>query len=355
MNNALKCFAVSLISLIALNQTFGQKIQVSENLVLYKLSETCYEHTQKGNNGIVYINNGEAAIVSTPDSDTETQNLIDWVRNEQQAKIVAYVIDRWHPDAMQGLDIVMENGIKSYAYELTRQIAKEKGLPIAEIGFDPKLEIKVGDEKIVCHFLGEAHTADGIVVWVPSKKILFGGNEIRNYNGWIGNIGDAYLDKWSETAININREYGSAEIVVPGHGKYGGPELIDYTIQLYDLPNDKSIVDSSNTKITNLKTENEINISAETDSTRDGKRILTNATVLINDETKVIEIISPKIIYQLNNQKFNSELGRVKIYDIKSDHAELRTDVNYKKLIVYKYDDTVGYVVILKEIENNNL
>ena len=106
MNHKFKYFVVGLIILVSSNQLFGQKVQVSENLVLYKLSEHCYEHTQKGNNGLVYINNGNAVIVSTPDSDIETQNLIDWVRNEQQSKIVAYVIDRWHPDAMQGLDIV---------------------------------------------------------------------------------------------------------------------------------------------------------------------------------------------------------------------------------------------------------
>ncbi len=354
MNYRLKYFIAGLISFISTNQMFGQEIRVSENLVLYKLSEHCYEHTQKGNNGLVYINKQKAVIVSTPDSDTETQNLIDWVRNEQQAKIVAYVIDRWHPDAMQGLDIVKTNDIKSYAYELTRQIAKEKGLPIPEIGFNPKKEIKVGDEKIVCHFLGEAHTPDGIVVWIPSEKILFGGNEIRNYNGWIGNIGDANLDKWSETAKNIKREYGSAKIVIPGHGKYGGSELIDYTIDLFNLSKNKSITNSSKTIVPNLKTEKEFNVKAEFDSIQDGKRILKNATVLIKDETKFIEIESPQIILQTNSERIDSEIGRVRIFDKKTDGVELRTDVNYKKLIVYKYDDTIGFVVILKEIENNN-
>jgi hypothetical protein len=354
MKFKLKYIIAGLFSLISVNLIFGQEIQVSENLVLYKLSDNCYEHTQKGNNGLVYINKGKAVIVSTPDSDIETQNLIDWVRNEQKAKIIAYVIDRWHPDAMQGLDIVKENGIKSYASELTRQIAKEKGLPVTEIGFNPKKEIIVGDKKIVCHFLGEAHTSDGIVVWIPSEKILFGGNEIRNYNGWIGNIGDANLDKWSQTAKNIKQEYGSAKIVIPGHGKYGGPELIDYTIDLFSLPHNESITDSSKTIIPKLNTEKEFNVKAESDSIQNGKRILKNATVLIQDETKFIEIESPQIFLQTNNDRIDSEVGRVKIYDKKTDCAELRTDVNYKKLIVYKYDDTIGFVVILKEIENNN-
>nr|WP_321356289.1 subclass B1 metallo-beta-lactamase, long type [uncultured Draconibacterium sp.] len=353
MNFKLKCIIAGLFSLISVNMIFGQEIHVSENLVLYKLSEHCYEHTQNGNNGLVFINNGKAVIVSTPDSDLETQNLIDWVRNEQQAKIVAYVIDRWHPDAIQGLDVVQKNGIKSYAYELTRQIAKDKGLPIPKIGFNPKKEIKIGDEKIVCHFLGEAHTPDGIVVWIPSEKILFGGNEIRNYNGWVGNIGDANLDKWSETAKYIKQEYGSAKIVVPGHGKYGGPELIDYTIDLFNFPGSESITDNSETIIPNLKTENEFNFESE--SIQNGKRILKNATVYIQDKSKLIAIYSPLITISQADAKINSETGRVKIYDKRSDSAKLRTDVNYRKLIIYKQDEyNVGFVVILKEIEHNN-
>ena len=42
------------------------------------MSESFYEYTQEGDNGLVYINKGEAAIVSIPDSDIETQNLIDY-------------------------------------------------------------------------------------------------------------------------------------------------------------------------------------------------------------------------------------------------------------------------------------
>ncbi|GEM_PF-228494 len=351
MNNKVKYLIAVLITLISATHAFGQKIQVSENLVLYKLSDQCYEHTQKGNNGLIYINKGKAVIVSTPDSDIETQNLIDWVRNEKQAKIVAYVIDRWHPDAMQGLDVVKQNGIKSYAYELTRQIAKEKGLPVPQKGFNPKKEIKVGDKKIVCHFMGAAHTPDGIVVWIPAEKILFGGNEIRNYNGWVGNIGDANLEEWSTTAKNIKREYGSAKIVVPGHGRYGGSELIDYTIKIFDIAKNNLNTDDCDTIISNSNIENEINIKADFDSIKDEKRILKNATVVINDNSKLIQIESPQVSIKGNNENFNSETGRVKIYDKKNGSFQLRTDVCYKKLIVYKYDETIGYVVVLKETD----
>lgn len=351
----MKYFLFGIITIITVNQSFGQEIKISDELTLYQLSEHSYVHSQKNNNGLVYINNGEAIIVSTPASDSETQNLIDWIRNEKHTKIVGYIIDRWHPDAMEGLDIVHKNGIKSYAYELTRQIAKQKGLPVPEIGFNPKKVIKVGKDKIICHYLGEAHTADGIVVWVPSENVLFGGNEIRNYNGWIGNIGDANLDKWSETATNVKNEYGIANIVIPGHGKHGGSELIDYTIALYKLPKNDSISNSPEISHNHdLKTHSDFYIKSESDSLQDGKQILKNAFIIAQDETKYVEIESPYIVYQADNKRVDSEIGRLKIYDKKNKQVVLRTDVNYKKLIVYKVDTSVGLAVILKEITNNN-
>lgn len=333
-------------------KVFGQTINVSDKLVLTQLTENTFIHTCENNNGLVFINDGQALIVSTPDSDIETQNLIDWVTKKQNAKIVAYVIDRWHPDAMEGLDIVHKNGIKSYSYELTRLIAEEKGLPIPQVGFDPKTEIQVGNKKVICHYLGEAHTKDGIVVWLPSEQILFGGNEIRNFNGWVGNIGDAILENWSETASKVKNEYGSAKIVVPGHGAYGGPELIDYTINLYEKCNQLSSENKPDSTLDpKFQTNEDFYITAESDIIEDGKRILKNAIVIAQDSTKYVKIKSPNITFLPDKERVDSKIGRLKIYDKIPDGEKLRTDVTFKKLIVFKVDDSVGLRVIIKEFD----
>jgi glyoxylase-like metal-dependent hydrolase (beta-lactamase superfamily II) len=327
----------------------GQTIKVSDKLSLVQLTHRTYIHTCENSNGIVFINEGNALIASTPDSDVETQNLINWVINEKNAKIIGYVIDRWHPDAMEGLDIVHKNGIMTYSFELTRQIAKEKGLPIPQIGFDPKKEILVGNEKVICHFLGEAHTKDGIVVWIPSEQILFGGNEIRNFNGWVGNIGDASLDKWSETATRVKNEYGAAKIVVPGHGMHGGAELIDYTINLYKHCKKDSYIDSSENSLDpTYKTNDDFYIKAELDLAQDGKRILKNAVVIAQDSTKYVKIESEEIEYQPDNKRVDSDNGRLRIYDKTKSGEKLWTDIFYDKLIIFKQNDSIGLRVILK-------
>ena len=348
----MKNLVLVIFTLIISIQLLGQDIKVSENLSLLKISEHSYIHTQRNNNGLVYINEGEAIIVSTPDSDIETQNLIDWVKNEHKAKIVGYIIDRWHTDAMEGLDIVKQNGIKSYSYELTRTIAKEKGLPIPEIGFDPKLELTVGGNKMICHFLGEAHTKDGIVVWIPSEQILFGGNGIRNYDGWVGNIGDANLEEWSKTAERIKKEYGTAKIVIPGHGRHGGAELIDYTIELYKTDNKSWLLNIQETFVRpNFTNNDDFLILAESDSIQNGNRILKNATIHIQDSTKYVKVESSLIVYQPENKRIDSDFGYLKIFDKTSQGDKLRIGVSYNRLIIFKQDDSIGLRIILSEFD----
>lgn len=344
---------ISIIFVLAFTVNgFSQTIKVSDKLTLTKLTDRTYIHTCQNNNGIVYMNQNDALIVSTPDSDVETQNLIDWVTQEQNKNITGYIIDRWHPDAMEGLDIVHKNGIKSYSFELTRMIAKEKGLPIPKIGFDPKIEIQVGNEKVICHFLGEAHTKDGIVVWIPSEQILFGGNEIRNYNGWIGNIADASIYNWSETAKRVKDEYDAAKIVIPGHGKHGGIELIDYTIELYNVVKPNSVINRKKIITPPAFTNDDyFEITAESDTLKNEKRILTNAVVYVKDSTKMARIESQLITFKSEKKRFDSEIGKLKIYDITPEGMKLRTDISYKKLILFKKDDSVGLRIILKDLD----
>jgi glyoxylase-like metal-dependent hydrolase (beta-lactamase superfamily II) len=347
----IKNLILFLVIIIRIIQTYGQEIKVSEGLTLIKLTEHTYIHTCENNNGIVHVNNGEAIIVSTPDSDVETKNLIDWTKESLQAKIVGYVIDRWHPDAMEGLDIVQKMGINTYSYELTRKIAKARGLPVPEIGFDPKIELDVGGDKIICHYLGAAHTDDGIVVWIPKEEILFGGNEIRSYNGWVGNIGDANLDEWSKTIEKVKNEYGPARIVIPGHGRYGGAELIDYTIDLYKANKWGVILRKHNIKrLPVFNDYDDFFEVAQLDSTNGDIRYLFEATVFVNDSNRYLKIESPLIQHNVKNKRIDSDYGRLQIFDKLTETHKPITDVYYKGLIIFKEDDEVGYRIILKEM-----
>lgn len=329
---------------------YANPIQVSEALKLIPLNEQVYIHTENDNNGIVYINNKKAVIVSTPENDIETDNLINYIRNVLKADIVACVIDRWHPDAMGGLNAIKKANIPSYAYELTRTIAKERGLPIPEKGFNPILELKIGKGRMVCHYLGEAHTKDGIVVWLPEEKILFGGNEVRA-KGWYGNIEDANLKEWSNTVIRVKELYGEAKIVVPGHGQYGNAELLDYTINQYKPDLWGKILKWNDVRVEPVFNNcGEIFEVAKSEVDIEKERYLQDAIIFIRQKKKnrYLKIQSPKIRRDNSmSKKVSSECGRMQIYDLNTN--ALIEDLYYKQLYISLEESCVDGLIILKD------
>ena len=79
------------------------------------------------------------------------------------------------------------------------------------------------DKKIRKPVLGEAHTKDNIVTWIPSEHPLRRLGKILGQCK--GNLADANVDAWSETTRRIKQPTKMQGIVVPGHGDAGTTEL----------------------------------------------------------------------------------------------------------------------------------
>lgn len=345
------------ISILALllfvNVLFGQnqKIKISDRLELIRLSPETYMHISEGSNGMLTTRNGECIIVSTPPTDEATTQLINWVTDSLKAKITGVIIDSWHPDNMEGLDVFQSLKIKSYACELTRTIAARKGLPVPEIGFSESLELKVGNKKIVLNYFGPAHTSDGSVAWIPEEKILFGNNGVRNLNGWIGNVGDADLQNWSATIEKVKHKYGSAKVVIPGHGPCGGPELLDYTISLYQPVSWGKILRDHNVEPQPVfENHGKIFLAAHTDSVAGDQHQLTDALVFIDKDSQYIVIQAPAIQYNAKTNSIRSNFGRIKFIDKATGPAKPEADGYYNTLMIDFRDDAVGMTIILKKL-----
>ena len=103
--------------------------------------------------------------------------------------------------------------------------------PIKE--FDNRLKLSIGDEKVYAEYFGEGHTQDNIIGYFPKDNAIFGGCLIKRLGASKGYLGDANTDLWSGTVRKLKLKYPNAKIVIPGHGKWGGTELFDYTIKLF--------------------------------------------------------------------------------------------------------------------------
>ncbi|WP_452222165.1 alpha/beta hydrolase [Lacinutrix salivirga] len=84
-------------------------------------------------------------------------------------------------------------------------------------------------------------TQDNIVGYVPSEKVLFGCCLVKSLNASEGNLSDSSIEDWSKTVEKLKNEFSEIENVVPGHGKSGGTELLDYTINQFKVYNERYV------------------------------------------------------------------------------------------------------------------
>ena len=183
---------------------------------------------------MIVANDGEALIFDTPTDNETSLELINWVTQLLQCKIIAVIPTHYHDDNLGGLDEFHRQGITSYAFNKTIQITKENGLPVPQHSFDKSMELAVGNEKVHIEFLGEGHTCDNIVGYFPLEDILFGGCLIKEIGAGKGNLEEANVKAWSETVRKVKEKYPKVKTIIVGHGKSGGVELLDYTIKLFE-------------------------------------------------------------------------------------------------------------------------
>lgn len=216
-------------------------IYQSENLILIKLSENLYQHIsfletnsfgKVGCNGMIVLDDKEVIVLDTPTNIVSSIELLDFME-KQNWKVNAVVATHFHEDCIAGLDEFHKRKIPSYAYKMTieRLAQQEKNVP--QNGMDEEKTLQVGNKNVYLKYFGEGHTRDNIVAYFPDEKALFGGCLIKANGAGKGNLEDANVKSWSQTISNIKNQYPDLKWVIPGHGKTGGTELLEYTIELF--------------------------------------------------------------------------------------------------------------------------
>jgi metallo-beta-lactamase class B len=216
----------------------------SSMLVVRKMSPHIYRHIsylQTNDfgkvecNGMVAVNGGKAVIFDTPANDSASLELINFVNKDLHSVITAVIPTHFHDDCVGGLKTFGEHHIPAYAFDKTMAILKKEGNKNVSLlkGFADSLTLDIGDQKVYAIFLGEGHAKDNIVGYFPGDSVLFGGCLIKELGGSKGFLGDANVKAWPATVLKVKQKYPAAAIVIPGHGKPGGTELLDYTMNLF--------------------------------------------------------------------------------------------------------------------------
>lgn len=333
-------------SLISFSQKKPNKI--SDHLTYTKLNKRTYLIEGHGYcNSLVYVDGKEAAIISTPPTDTATKELVLWIEKELKADVVACVVDHWHADGMGGIDVLQAQGIKAYACKKTQLTAAQKQLPVPDVGFDEEISISIGRKTIIAKYFGPAHTADGIMVWLPYEEILFGGCAMKCLGATPGNLGDAHLLEWSSTMEKVKAAYPNAKTVVPGHGKHGDTSLITYTINLF-APFKNTVGGSRRAGFFDFADGWSKILRYDRDSTANGKYFLINAEVIVNrGDSDNIFIISPILEYDSTHQTINADEGYC--YIESTDAVRFKGNFNFNGLLLEPFTDRRGLSIMVNK------
>ena len=214
----------------------------SDDLTITQLSEHSYQHTsyflsedfgKVDCNGMLVQDNDEVIVFDTPADSASSVKLLTWIKDELKNKTIAVVSTHFHFDCVGGLKEFHKMEIPSYANYKTIEYAKEKGFNVPQKGFKDSLILKVGNQKVFTKFFGEGHTKDNVVGYFPSENIMFGGCLIKVIGAGKGNLEDANVAEWSKTVEKVKKEYPDVVLIIPGHGKYGNRDLLEYTINLF--------------------------------------------------------------------------------------------------------------------------
>lgn len=213
-------------------QTGYLKISRIQNDVYLHTSFIPYKGMQVGCNGIIYRSNDQVVVVDSPTDEKSTKALMRWIKKQWKTDVDAVIPTHFHNDCLGGLEFFHDKKVPSYANQLTKFLADSTNQTVPQHTFEGAHQLF--DGKVYLRFVGEGHTRDNIVVYLPEEQVLFGGCLVKCLNANEGFTGHANLGEWSNTIAKVKQQFPEALVIIPGHGPYGDQSLLDYTIELFE-------------------------------------------------------------------------------------------------------------------------
>lgn len=186
-------------------------------------------------NGLIVRAGDALVLIDTAWGELNTIALLSAIESEIGLPVTRAVVTHAHYDRAGGVDVLESQGVEVLALPLTARILAHRGGPVPDqrlAGLDgPGAAIRLGSLELF--YPGPGHSWDNLMVWLPRQRILFAGCAVRALNAsGLGNTAHADLLSWQRAIQRAQARYPRVELVVPGHGAPGGPELLRHTLHL---------------------------------------------------------------------------------------------------------------------------
>lgn len=188
-------------------------------------------------NGLIVRDGDGLILVDSAWGEEATAALMAAIEAQIGLPVRRGLVTHFHHDRLSGVDVLESRGVTMYGTPRTRQLAAAEGnaVPATRLGGLGDVNSAVSFGPVEVFYPGAGHSPDNLVVYLPEAGILFGGCAIHEQSReTAGNVEDADLPAWPESVLRVQARYPQAEIVVPGHGAPGGPDLLDHTVAIVE-------------------------------------------------------------------------------------------------------------------------
>ncbi len=177
--------------------------------------------TGAGNSGLLVTDS--AVVVIDTKMGSMAKKLYDLAKEKAGTKKIIVINTHFHGDHIKGNHLFKGSVIYIGGYDtaFARKNMDKEDMPSVFVA--DSLILNLGDETVALYNLGQAHTADDMVVYLRNRKLIFSGDLVFNKINPVLKEG-ASVQKW-EALLEMIPKRWDIKTVVPGHGKTGGPEL----------------------------------------------------------------------------------------------------------------------------------
>ena len=199
-----------------------------------------------GENSLVYVGADAVTVIGATWTPETAELLANEIGKLTRKPITEVVNTNYHPDRAGGNAYWRRSGAQVISTQMTYDLLKSNWQEVVDwtrVGIPgyPALPLVLptrtypGDfalqgGRIQALYLGPSHTADGIFVYFPEEKVLYGGCILKEQ---IGNLTFANVAEYPKTLHKLKELKLDIRTVVAGHwSPVHGPELIDQFLEL---------------------------------------------------------------------------------------------------------------------------
>jgi len=209
---------------------------------VYVVEDTFYSKE----NSAVYIGTDHVTVVGATWTPETAKLLAGKIAGITKKPITEVIDTNYHPDRAGGNAYFKSIGAKIISTEMTRDLmnkgwdgvveATHQAMPtypvlaaiLPDTAYPGNFAVQDGNVKAV--YLGPSHTPDGIFVYFPQEKVLYGGCILKEQ---LGNLTYANIEEYPKTLRKLQRlNLGFTTIIAGHYSPIHGPELIDQYIEL---------------------------------------------------------------------------------------------------------------------------